>query len=148
MYETARAGRGRRGQSAMTFIKFGARVRGKRRELGYTQAKLAELCEVSIPFIGHIERGTRAPSLESLLTLCNVLRVTPNYLLQDYLKIPNVDLSSEVISTADLYALDKISRILHEAGQVVLELTPVERDVEDYFVELMDAGERPAAGER
>ena len=43
MYETARAGRGRRGQSAMTFIKFGARVRGKRRELGYTQAKLAEL---------------------------------------------------------------------------------------------------------
>ena len=81
MYETARAGRGRRGQSAMTFIKFGARVRGKRKELGYTQAKLAELCEVSIPFIGHIERGTRAPSLESLLTLCNVLRVTPNYLL-------------------------------------------------------------------
>ena len=114
MYETARAGRGRRGQSAMTFIKFGARVRGKRKELGYTQAKLAELCEVSIPFIGHIERGTRAPSLESLLTLCNVLRVTPNYLLQDYLKIPTVDLSSEVISTADLYSLDKISRILHE----------------------------------
>lgn len=63
---------------------------------------------MSIPFIGHIERGTRAPSLESLLTLCNVLRVTPNYLLQDYLKIPNVDLSSEVISTADLYSLDKI----------------------------------------
>ena len=60
----------------MTFIKFGARVRGKRKEMGYTQAKLAELCEVSIPFIGHIERGTRAPSLESLLTLCNVLRVT------------------------------------------------------------------------
>ena len=43
-----------------------------------------------------------------------MLRVTPNYLLQDYLKIPNVDLSSEVISTADLYSLDKISRILHE----------------------------------
>ena len=87
----------------MTFTKFGIRVRGKRKELGLTQAKLAELCEVSIPFIGHIERGTRAPSLENLLTLCNVLRVTPNYLLQDYLKIPDIDL-----------ALDKISRILHD----------------------------------
>ena len=37
-------------------------------------------------------------------------------------------------------AAEDISRILHEAGQVVLELTTLERDIEDYFVELMDAG--------
>ena len=37
-------------------------------------------------------------------------------------------------------AAEDVSRILHETGQVVLELTTLERDVEDYFVELMDAG--------
>ena len=37
-------------------------------------------------------------------------------------------------------AVEEVSRVLHEADQVVLELTVLERDIEDYFVELMDAG--------
>ena len=32
----------------------------------------------------------------------------------------------------------EVSRILREAGQDVVELSPVERDIEDYFVDLMD----------
>ena len=44
--------------------------------------------------------------------------------------------------------VEKISRILHDADQVVLELTPLERDIEDYFVELMDADGHSGAGER
>lgn len=34
-------------------------------------------------------------------------------------------------------AVEHISRILHDADQVVLELSVTERDIEDYFVELM-----------
>ena len=37
-------------------------------------------------------------------------------------------------------AVEEVSRVLHETDQVVLELTVLERDIEDYFVELMDAG--------
>ncbi len=37
-------------------------------------------------------------------------------------------------------AVEDVSRILHEADQVVLELSVLERDIEDYFVELMDGG--------
>ena len=37
-------------------------------------------------------------------------------------------------------AVEDVSRVLHDAGQVVLELTVLERDIEDYFVELMDGG--------
>ena len=37
-------------------------------------------------------------------------------------------------------SVEAVSRILHAADQVVLELTTLERDIEDYFVELMDAG--------
>ena len=39
--------------------------------------------------------------------------------------------------------VEDVSRVLHDADQVVLELSVLERDIEDYFVELMDGG--PAA---
>lgn len=39
-------------------------------------------------------------------------------------------------------AVEHISRILHDADQVVLELSVTERDIEDYFVELMGAPAR------
>lgn len=42
-------------------------------------------------------------------------------------------------------SVEDVSRVLHDAGQAVLELTVLERDIEDYFVELMDGGSRPAA---
>lgn len=42
---------------------------------------------------------------------------------------------------------EEISRVLHDAGQVVLELSVIGRDIEDYFVELMDAGSA-RAGDR
>ena len=37
-------------------------------------------------------------------------------------------------------SVEDVSRILHDAGQVVLELTVLERDIEDFFVELMEKG--------
>lgn len=37
------------------------------------------------------------------------------------------------------YAVERISRIMHDADQVVLELSVTERDIEDFFVELMGA---------
>ena len=45
MYEIARAGRGRRGQSAMTFIKFGARVRGKRNKNAEISARSLQILD-------------------------------------------------------------------------------------------------------
>ena len=64
----------------------GTRIRLKRKEMGITQAEMAERCGVSVPFIGHIERGSRAPSMESFLGICRVLHVTPDFLLQDYIE--------------------------------------------------------------
>lgn len=39
-----------------------------------------------------------------------------------------------------------VSRLLHDANQTVLELSLVRRDIEDYFVELMEGGVSHAAG--
>lgn len=42
-------------------------------------------------------------------------------------------------------AVEDVSRVLHDADQVVLELTVLERDIEDYFVELMDGAPASSA---
>lgn len=46
-------------------------------------AQLAVEAGVSPSFLGHVERGSRKASLETLARLCSVLSTTPNYLLQD-----------------------------------------------------------------
>lgn len=45
-------------------------------------------------------------------------------------------------------SVEEVSHVLHDAAQIVLELTTLERDIEDYFVELMDTDARPAGGGR
>ena len=65
----------------MDYKDFGNRVRDVRRRLHMTQEMLAEKLGVSPSFLGHIERGQRAASIETLVALCNALNVSPDYLL-------------------------------------------------------------------
>lgn len=69
----------------MNYKALGMRIRVKRRELNLSQAELAEKADLSPSFFGHIERGTRVASLETLVALCNALQVSPTYLLQESL---------------------------------------------------------------
>lgn len=46
------------------------------------------------------------------------------------------------LSVTGDYDAAAVSRLLHDTGQTVLELSPVRRDIEDYFVELMEGGAR------
>ena len=65
----------------MDYVDIGRRIRIQRRYLNMTQGQMAELIGVSPSFIGHLERGTRQASLETLVTLANVLDVSVDYLL-------------------------------------------------------------------
>jgi transcriptional regulator with XRE-family HTH domain len=61
----------------MTTIKkkFGVRLFQLRTEVGMTQATLAERTNLSVDSISRIERGERAPSLESIEKISNALKV-------------------------------------------------------------------------
>ena len=59
----------------------GQRIRTIRRELRLTQEELAEKVGISASFLGHVERGSRVASLDTLVALCNTLKVTPQQLL-------------------------------------------------------------------
>lgn len=61
----------------------GERIRKARKQQHLTQEQLAEACNLSTAHIGHIERGTRALSIESLITISDILNVSTDYLLLD-----------------------------------------------------------------
>ena len=59
----------------------GERVRQCRRAKGVTQERLAERVDISCSFVGHIERGEKKASAETVAALCAALDVSADYLL-------------------------------------------------------------------
>ena len=57
----------------MNYAIMGKRIRAKRRALQLTQEKLAERAGLSFAFIGHIERGTRIPSFNTVCKIADAL---------------------------------------------------------------------------
>ena len=70
----------------INFEDFGRRVRKRRTELGLTQGELADRVGTSLSFVGHIERGTRKASLDTLVALSNALEISTDELLVDSLE--------------------------------------------------------------
>lgn len=69
----------------------GLRVRDARKAKHLTQEQLAEKVGISSSFMGHIERGTRIASIDTLVSICNVLAVSPCLLLGASLSAAAVD---------------------------------------------------------
>jgi transcriptional regulator with XRE-family HTH domain len=70
----------------MLYQFMGKRIRQQRQLKHMTQEYLAEQAGISLSFLGHIERGTRKASLDTVVKICNALKVSPNMLLQDSLE--------------------------------------------------------------
>lgn len=98
------------------YISMGSRIRKARKEKHLTQEQLAEACNLSTAHIGHIERGTRALSIESLVTISEILSVSTDYLLLDISHADDKNLSSLISilqnlsykNSKKLYSLIKI----------------------------------------
>ena len=95
----------------MNYLGLGKRIRMYRRSQHMTQEHLAEQCGISVSFLGHIERGTRKASLETLVALSNALHVSPSMLLQDSLIVPD----------DPLYPSLRQRELITEISRVILE---------------------------
>ena len=73
------------GVMGVDYRKMGTRVRQQRMLNNLTQEQLARKVGVSTSFIGHIERGEKKASLETVVALCNAMSIAPSVLLQDSL---------------------------------------------------------------
>lgn len=65
----------------LDYGKIGARIRQVRKAKGWSQEKLAKKCGISMSFLGHIERGTRIMSIETLNSICEALDASADELL-------------------------------------------------------------------
>ena len=88
----------------MDYEDLGRRVRLQRLHLGWTQERLAKAIGVSTSFVGHIERGTRVLSVDTLERICRTLHITPNMLLSfssfENLSSQQAVLMEELLETA------------------------------------------------
>ena len=69
----------------MDYKSLRVRVRKQRKSMRLTQDQLAEKAGISLSFLGHIERGTRKASVETLVALANALGMSTDVLLQESL---------------------------------------------------------------
>lgn len=65
----------------MNYKLMGAKLRKARKRLRLTQERAAEQVEMSASFIGHIERGSRIPSVETIVRLCKLYHVSADIIL-------------------------------------------------------------------
>lgn len=63
----------------------GSRIKEVRKERKLTSEKLAELCHIDATYLRQIEGGTKSPSLPVFTNICNMLHISPAYLLKDSL---------------------------------------------------------------
>lgn len=74
----------------VNFKLLGKRIAVRRRQLGFKQNQIAEMLGISNNYLSNIENGRSIPSLEVFSKLCEVLQVTPDFLLLGNIKANNI----------------------------------------------------------
>jgi len=65
----------------MDHAALGKEIRKRRRALSLTQSEFAAQAGVSLSFLGHIERGSRKASIDTLVKIAQAARVSTDELL-------------------------------------------------------------------
>ena len=61
---------------------FGKVLREERIKKGLSQEALALECDLDRTFVSMIERGVRQPTLQTLFTLCGILKIKPSRMVR------------------------------------------------------------------
>ena len=101
-------------------VQFGERIRTLRLQQDLSQMDLAELADLNTTYIGHLEHGTKSPTLQTLAKLSNAL----------HLSLPRL-LSLETDSTSD-HAQTELQQLLQEYTTRILELMEGSGNTSDF----------------
>lgn len=83
------------------YKKVGERIAKRRKELGLKQYEVCEKINVNYKYISNLETGRSAPSLELIMSLCEVLQTNPDYFL----------VGTEINQNIDKNITDKINNL-------------------------------------
>lgn len=90
----------------------GRRIRTLRKQQHLTQAELAARVGISTSFMGHIERGTRIASLETLVSLSDALEISLDAMVKGMDTAGFGTAPSNM--TAKMRMLNDVMRVLNE----------------------------------
>lgn len=76
----------------MDSLKLGIKIRECRHARQLSQNELAEKAEISVRYLGDIERGAKIPKLSTFINLLNAMNVSADYVLMDVLHIQQSEL--------------------------------------------------------
>lgn len=74
----------------------GKRINQARKDRGITADALSELCNINSTYLRQIEGSGKTPSLPVFISICNALKVSANYLLQDELEVSEISNNEEL----------------------------------------------------
>ena len=83
------------------YKKVGGRIAKRRKELGLKQYEVCEKINVNYKYISNLETGRSAPSLELIMSLCEILQTNPDYFL----------VGTEINQNIDKNITDKINNL-------------------------------------
>ncbi|MBQ4075588.1 MAG: helix-turn-helix transcriptional regulator [Clostridia bacterium] len=93
------------------YTAMGRRMKARRRAKKLSQEEMAHAVQISISFYGNIERGTRIPSVDTLVSIANVLEVGTDYLLADSIKAASNRHSKEDTRVLCQFLREKIAEL-------------------------------------
>ena len=71
----------------MNYDSIGKNIRSYRIKRKLRQEDLAEMTDLSVTYIGMVERGEKIPALETFIKILNALEVSADIILADVLKV-------------------------------------------------------------
>lgn len=95
----------------------GAKIKYLRQKRGLSQEALALSCDMNPAFLGHVERGMRSPTLNTLQRICDGLGITLTELL---LTEPNADNTAN--AAAIQHVTDRMRQLTPAQAAHVAEL--------------------------
>ena len=75
------------GGVSVNYESIGHNIRASRIRKKLRQEDLAELTDLSVTYIGMVERGEKIPALETFVKILNALEVSADVILADVLKV-------------------------------------------------------------
>jgi transcriptional regulator with XRE-family HTH domain len=98
-------------------------LREFRKKEGFSQMKLAEYCDTTTSYIGHIETGVKFPSMEMIEKIAKVLKIEPyNFFI-------NRAEQNNQIDSANIYPILPISMKNEIKDQMELSISDVLKEI-------------------
>lgn len=113
----------------MDYKGIGTRIRRERKRKDMTQAHMARKAGISLSFYGHIERGTRVMSVETLVKICEALNADAHYLLwgsnrPGYQSRSSVNTHDKIVITSFLTGLLQNLDVASSSGEEIRRNLP------------------------